>query len=214
MAIVFFLIFVLPVLVDEAPPVWTGGGLAVFAGAYAADRGRQKKHADGGTVTLEPLSTAHLSGLEALWSDSAVIRYTNVSEPCGGDEAAHRLYRLRSCQTALAGPTIFAVLRDGKFCGIAGCPPVDAEQGTFGLFYQLLPDVWGRGVGRTAAGLALAELYRMVPTATVYADVVAENAASVRILEALGFVRTAVHPGAFCRGGQVLDIWDYMRKPV
>ena len=63
MAIVFFLIFVLPVLVDEAPPVWTGGGLAVFAGAYAADRGRQKKHADGGTVTLEPLSTAHLSGL-------------------------------------------------------------------------------------------------------------------------------------------------------
>nr|WP_326185322.1 GNAT family N-acetyltransferase [uncultured Oscillibacter sp.] len=164
-------------------------------------------------LKLEPLSMAHLSGLEALWSDPAVIRYTNLAEPCDGDAAALRLERLRSYQTLLPGPTIFAVLGDGRFCGIAGCPPVDEARGTFGLFYQLLPEVWGRGVGLTAAGLALAELYRMVPTATVYADAVAENTASVRILEHLDFVRTAVRPGAFRRDGRTMDIWDYVRSP-
>ena len=41
----------------------------------------------------------------------------------------------------------------------------------------------------------------------------AENAASIRILTRLGFVRTAVHPGAFCREGRRLDIWDYALRP-
>ena len=48
--------------------------------------------------------------------------------------------------------------------------------------------------------------------ALVLADAVAENTASVRILERLGFVRTAVHPGAFCREGRTLDIWDYVLR--
>ena len=33
-----------------------------------------------------------------------------------------------------------------------------------------------------------------------------------RILERLGFVRTAVHHRAFCREGRMLDIWDYARR--
>lgn len=164
-------------------------------------------------LKLEPLSAFHLAGLTALWSDPAVIRYTNVEEPCGESAAALRLERLRSCQAALPGPTIFAVLRDGRFCGIAGCPPVDAAQGTFGLFYQLLRSEWGRGTGKAAARMALDGLYRLFPSATVYADVVAENTASIRILEQLGFVRAAVRPAAFQRDGQVLDVWDYARGP-
>lgn len=164
-------------------------------------------------LRLEPLSTAHLPGLEALWSDPDVIRYTNIPAPCGPAEAAQRLERLLDCQASLPGPTIFAVLGDRGFCGIAGCPPVDAAQSRFGLFYQLLPEVWGQGIGETAARMALDALYRLFPTAAVYADAAAENAASIRILERLGFVRTAVHPGAFHRDGRALDIWDYVLKP-
>lgn len=209
----FFLIFVLPVLVGEAPPVLTASGLAGFVAAHMAGLGKRKKDAGPGTVTLEPLSTAHLPGLERLWSDPAVIRYTSIGEPCDAGAAAHRFYRLRSCQTALSGPVIFAVLRDGRFCGVAGCPPVDAEKGTFGLFYQLQRSVWGQGIGKTAARLALDELYRLAPSAVVYADAAAENTASVRILEHLGFARTAVHPGAFQRDGRALDIWEYTLRP-
>ena len=44
------------------------------------------------------------------------------------------------------------------------------------------------------------------------AGTAAENAASVRILEGLGFARTAVHPGALERDGVRRDVWDYMLR--
>lgn len=111
----------------------------------------------------EPLSTAHLPGLEELWGGPAVIRYTNIAKPRDKAAAAHRLFQPWHCRAALPGPTIFAVLRDRRFCGIAGCPPVDAAQETFRLSYQLLRPEWGRGAGKSAARMALDELYRLSP---------------------------------------------------
>ena len=162
-------------------------------------------------LTLEPLSRAHLPEAAALWADPAVIRYTNITAPCTQAEAAERLDRLLECQRGLPAPAIFAVREGAAFRGLAGCPPVDAAVGTYGLFYQLLPACWGRGAGFAAAAAALRNLGRL-PLSLVLADVVAENTASVRILERLGFVRTAVHAGAFCREGRRLDIWDYARR--
>lgn len=56
------------------------------------------------------------------------------------------------------------------------------------------------------------KLARQAPADTVLADAVAENTASVPILEGLGFTRTAVRSGAFRRDGQCMDIWEYARK--
>ena len=93
-------------------------------------------------VTLEPLSAAYLNQVERLWSDPAVIRYTSIRTPCTREAAAERLSNLSG------RPTVFAVLHAGKFCGVAGCLPVEGE--TFGLFYQLLPSYClfrcGRGI--------------------------------------------------------------------
>ena len=161
-------------------------------------------------LTLEPLSRSHLPAA-ALWADPAVIRWTNITAPCTPAEAAERLDRLLECQRGLPTPAIFAVQERAAFRGLAGCPPVDAATGTYGLFYQLLPACWGRGLGLAAAREALERLEKLGPS-LVLADTVAENTASVRILERLGFVRTAVHPGAFCREGRTLDIWDYARR--
>ena len=159
-------------------------------------------------LTLEPLSRAHLPEMAALWADPAVIRWTNIAAPCTAAEAAERLDRLLACQRGLPAPAVFAVREGAVFRGLAGCPPVDASAGTYGLFYQLLPACWGRGLGLAAAREALRRLDKLTPS-LVLADTVAENTASVRILERLGFVRAAVHPGAFCREGRALDIWDY-----
>ena len=159
-------------------------------------------------LTLEPLSRAHLPEAAALWADPAVIRYTNIAAPCTAAEAANRLDCLLDGQRELPAHTAFAVREGAAFLGLAGCPPVDAAAGIYGLFYQLLPACWGRGVGLAAARQVLDRLGALAPS-LVLADTVAGNTASVRILERLGFIRTAVHPGAFCRAGQTLDIWDY-----
>ena len=138
-----------------------------------------------------------------------MIRFTNVERPLDRTEAAERLELLLAGQRGLPGPTVFAVTWDGRFCGLAGCLPVDAAAGVFGLFYQLLPAFWGRGAGRAAAALALEALRGLRPGARVLADTAAANTASVRILEALGFRRTAVHPAALERDGDRWEVWDY-----
>ena len=149
-------------------------------------------------LTLEPLSWDDLPEAAVLWADPAVIRWTNIAAPCTEAGAADRLENPPACQRT-------------AFRGLAGCPPVDTAAGIYGLFYQLLPACWGRGLGLAAAAEALRRLERLAP-ALVLADTVAENTASVRILERLGFVRTAVHHRAFCREGRMLDIWDYARR--
>ena len=98
-------------------------------------------------LTLEPLSRAHLTETAALWADPAVIRYTNIAAPCTAAEAANRLDCLLDGQRELPAHTAFAVREGAAFLGLAGCPPVDAAAGIYGLFYQLLPACWGRGVG-------------------------------------------------------------------
>ena len=95
-----------------------------------------------------------------------------------------RLDRLLACQRGLPAPAVFAVREGAVFRGLAGCPPVDASAGTYGLFYQLLPACWGRGLGLAAAREALRRLEKLTPS-LVLADTVAENTASVRILERL-----------------------------
>ena len=158
-------------------------------------------------LTIEPLSRDHLAGLAELWGNEEVIRYTNIPAPCGPAEANERLSRLLASQAALLSPTVFAVLERGRFAGIDGCQP--AGEGRFGFFYQLLPEVWGRGVGLSTARMALAALFRRWPDAVVLADAVEENAASVRRLNRLGFQRIGRQPGGFCRDGKKLDIWNY-----
>lgn len=58
--------------------------------------------------------------------------------------------------------------------------------------------------------MVLEALRRLSPSATVCADVVAENTASIRILEGLGFrrVRTSAPDGGCGR----LAIWEYQRS--
>ena len=162
-------------------------------------------------LTLEPLSWDDLPEAAVLWADPAVIRWTNIAAPCTEAGAADRLEHLLDCQRGLPFSTVFALREGTAFRGLAGCPPVDTAAGIYGLFYQLLPACWGRGLGLAAAAEALRRLERLAP-ALVLADTVAENTASVRILERLGFVRTAVHHRAFCREGRMLDIWDYARR--
>ena len=161
-------------------------------------------------VTLEPLSAAHLDGAAELWADGAVIRYTAIPVPLDRTAAAARLETLLVCQRDLPGSTVFAVLEEGTFQGIAGSIPTGEG---FGFFYQLLPRAWGRGVGQRAARMALEALLRRFPETEVLADAAAENTACIRILEKLGFRRTSVQTGGLHREGRYMDIWKYVRSP-
>jgi RimJ/RimL family protein N-acetyltransferase len=56
--------------------------------------------------------------------------------------------------------------------------------------YILHPDVWGQGLASEAVGAAVDHVFRTRDIETLTADVDPENAASIRLLQRLGFVRT------------------------
>ena len=89
----------------------------------------------------------------------------------------------------------FVVERDGRVIGKAGfyvLPDVG---------YILHPDCWGQGLASEAVGAAVDHVFRTCGLETLTADVDPENAASIRLLERLGFVRTGFGERTWNVGG-------------
>lgn len=156
-----------------------------------------------------PLSADHLDVMAMLWANPRVIRYTAVEQPCTRQQSALRLQALLDGQRDLSSPTLFLVLCDATPCGVIGCPPLGRDGRRFGLFYQFLPELWGRGVGQDAVGRLLAQMRESYPQAVLVADVVEQNTASIRILQRLGFRQTGVRQNAFVRDGRAMPVLQF-----
>ncbi|MDO9076753.1 MAG: GNAT family N-acetyltransferase [Brevundimonas sp.] len=91
----------------------------------------------------------------------------------------------------------FVVELDGRVIGKAGfyrMPDVG---------YILHPDVWGQGLASEAVGAAIDHVFHSRDVDLLTADVDPENAASIRLLERLGFIRT----GSAERTWNVGGVW-------
>ena len=131
-------------------------------------------------VTYRELKQEDAQALYDLWSDWEGIRYTNVEKPSTLDELRGRIEVLKEYYT-------YVMVQEGQVIGILGCPPVDAAQGVYGLFYQLRKDCWGRGHGTRAVTWLLRRMQEQYGSVVLLAESVQENEASVAILQRAGF---------------------------
>jgi RimJ/RimL family protein N-acetyltransferase len=102
----------------------------------------------------------------------------------------------------------FVVELDGLVIGKAGF----YEMPDVG--YILHPDVWGRGLALEAVGAVIDHVFRTRDVETLTADVDPENAASIRLLERLGFVRTGSGERTWNVGGEWKDSLYYALSRV
>lgn len=138
-------------------------------------------------LTLEPLTAAHGAELLALWQDEAVVRYTNMALPCTPEEAERRADTLARFDT-------FVLRQEGELVGIAGCPEVDRAARRFGVFYQLRPAFWGRGLGMQAVGQLLDFMAEKYGEVQLLAEVITKNTASEKILQHFQFTPCGEEP--------------------
>ena len=97
----------------------------------------------------------------------------------------------------------FVIELDGRVIGKAGfwrLPEVG---------YILHPDVWGQGLAAEAVGAAIDHVFDTRDFDILTADVDPENAASIRLLERLGFVRTGFAERTWNVGGVWKDSFFY-----
>jgi RimJ/RimL family protein N-acetyltransferase len=149
-------------------------------------------------LTYEPLASATLDDFHALVVDDHVRRYLmdGTRYPREWSEArvsdSVDLFSRRGVGLWLARDRGSGALVG--FCGFLEIPSLHPEPQ---LVYALFERFTGRGLATEMAAAAIAEARRHAGFDTIVAGVDAPNAASIRILEKLGFERASTHAGAF-----------------
>ncbi len=103
-------------------------------------------------------------------------------------------------EAAESGPGLdFIIEFDGRAIGKAGFWKLPE------IGYILHPDVWGRGLAREALEAVIRVGFEHGGVETITADVDPRNAASLGLLERLGFVRTGFARNTWEIGGVLMD---------
>lgn len=144
-------------------------------------------------LIYEPLGIRHANALAAIWSDEAVIRFTNIRKPCTSAEILEKIQIFQAFDT-------FAVCCGENLIGVIGCPLVNQTKAEYGVFYQFCKSSWGRGYGTRAVEWLLGYMRKKYGNITFSADVAAENVASEKILRRLGFQFVSEEESLLCDG--------------
>lgn len=154
-------------------------------------------------LTYLPLNNLHAESLLPIWSEEDVIKFTNIQTPCTLEDVRNRIDRLRNSD-------VFVVIQEENVIGIIGCPCIDKEKLQYGIFYQFSKSAWGKGIATASTKWLLQFMEHKYLNPTLFADVVVDNVASVKILNRFGF--KLVSETLFERNGVKMKIHNYIRQ--
>lgn len=149
---------------------------------------------EGGRVTLRRLTDADVPALEELAASEAVYRYepTYLLERQYADMRAMLRDLYGSCFAAKESLILgVEVAGDSCVCGLAEFYGLRDAVHKISVGYRFLERSWGRGVATDTVRLMVAWLYGETDIEIITASTMVENAASARVLQKSGFIRTA-----------------------
>lgn len=154
-------------------------------------------------LEYEKISEVYDNDLLEIWSNEEVIKYTNIKNQCTLEDTRKRIVRFQSHD-------VFVVIHNKKAIGVIGCPCVNKDKCEFGIFYQFNQDVWGRGIATESVKWLMNYMKNKYINFTIYADVISDNIASVKILNSFGFTWLNDDVDSFMRNGKKMTIKNYI----
>lgn len=160
-------------------------------------------------LTLRLLQPEHAEGLLPIWSDTDVIRFTYMRlvkelTPCVQNVIAMMDV---SNKRDDAGP--YVIFLGNTIIGMAGAVRMSRESSEHELYYHLGRSWWGSGYATEAASAVVDLVFSMPLVHRICAEVVAENIASIRVLEKSGMKREGRLRGKFFKDGIYRDLYVY-----
>ncbi|MBA3946554.1 MAG: GNAT family N-acetyltransferase [Herpetosiphonaceae bacterium] len=141
-------------------------------------------------LVLEPLQQHHALDLYAILQDERIYRYIPQDPPMSLrllEQRYHQLERRRSPGDDEVWLNWAVRLKEPP-CEYIGRLEASVLQDRMAyLAYELTPDVWGRGYATEACRCVLNILFADYAVIEVLAEVDTRNAASIKLLERLGF---------------------------
>jgi [ribosomal protein S5]-alanine N-acetyltransferase len=123
-----------------------------------------------------------LDAMHRIFSNAEAMRYWDT--PPNSEIEQTRGWLLGMVEAPPGTSDDFILEHEGRVIGKAGCWRL-AEIG-----FILHPEHWGRGLAREALSAAIPHIFASLPVAALTADVDPRNAASLRLLDRLGFCET------------------------
>jgi ribosomal-protein-alanine N-acetyltransferase len=144
----------------------------------------------GERVVLRWLTPHDVPALFAVFSDREVMRYWSSPAMCDPAEAEALLAEIHA---SYAARTLFqwgiASRADDRVIGTCTLYRIDDKNRRAEIGYALGRDYWGRGLARESLAVLLRYAFDHLALERIEADVDPDNAASLRLLEGLGFAR-------------------------
>ena len=167
---------------------------------------------DDGGIRLGPwlaeTADADTDALARLHADPAGMRYWSTEPWTPGDRDRAEAYLDAIDAGAREGDLLqFAARRSGEaaLVGWVTLYRIDRTHRRAEIGYLIDTPLWGRGLGRRMVGLALDHAFGAMALHKIEADVDPRNAASCRMLEALGFQREGLLRQRWRTGGELQD---------
>jgi len=161
---------------------------------------------DGNRVRLRQLSAADLDDLHRVFSDATAMRYW--SRPAFVDLAETRDYLAAIDAGRQRGDLLqwgIEHVGQARIIGTTTLFYIDREQGRAEIGYILQSSYWGQGLANEALTAVLRHARDQMGMRRIDADVDPRNAASLRCIERLGFVREGFARERWVVAGEVQD---------
>lgn len=149
---------------------------------------------EGERIVLGPVVRDDAPALQDLMDNEHVYRYLPTflfEKQCL--DAADAIKRLYGEPFERKESLILGVreARGGALCGLAEFYGLRDDVHKISVGYRLRESFWGRGLATRSVGLMVGYLYGETDIQIITASTMVENAASARVLEKNGFIRTA-----------------------
>lgn len=152
-------------------------------------------------LVLRHARPGDLDNLHAVLSNPLAMRWWATLPHETREETHDWLVRMIAGNASVS--VDFVIERDGVVIGKAGCWRLPD------IGYILHPDHWGQGLAAEAVTATIDSVFAHSPVEMLTADVDPENAASIRLLERLGFHRTGFAERTWHIGGEWKDSFYY-----
>lgn len=160
---------------------------------------------DAGRVVLRQLTDADVPALHAIFSDPRVMRYWSTAPLADPAAAAALLAEIDAGRRADAFYQWGIARADDAVIGTVTLFQLVREHRRAEVGYALGADHWGRGLASAAVARLVRHAFEDLGLHRLEADTDPRNAASLRLLERLGFVREGLLRERWHVGGEVQD---------
>lgn len=157
-------------------------------------------------LVMRCMESSDAADLFAMRSNDQVMRYLDRAPTQNIEEAQQLIQRILSDIAENKGVTwVLCLPETRKLIGTMGFWKITAEHFRAEIGYMMFPEWQGRGLASEALQAALNYGFSTMGLHSVEANVNPNNAASIRLLERLGFVREAYFRENYFYNGQFLD---------